>query len=128
MFLKASMQSSLLQRRPGMSLAHVYKYLAQKIKTTGHGVSPLKSASGFHTSGKMNNRTITLDNMNPNIIRMQYAVRGPLVIRASEIEKELQKVYISILLYRILQVKMRFFSINMHIKYYFLLIKVFYLS
>lgn len=98
MFLKASMQPLLLQRRLGQNLAHVYKYLAQKTKTTGHGVSALKSASGFHTSGKMNNRTITLDNMNPNIIRMQYAVRGPLVIRATEIEKELQKVYLSIFL------------------------------
>lgn len=98
MYLKASMQSLLLQRRLGQSLAHVYKYLAQEIKTTGHGVLSLKSASGFHTSGIMNNRTITLDNMNPNIIRMQYAVRGPLVIRANEIDKELQKVYLSILL------------------------------
>lgn len=34
---------------------------------------------------------VTLDNMNPCIKRMEYAVRGPLVIRASEIEKELQE-------------------------------------
>lgn len=94
MYIKASMQCMLLQRRLGQSLAHVYKGLAQEIKTTGHGVFPLKSASGFHTSCIMNNRTITLDNMNPNIVRMQYAVRGPLVSRANEIDKELQKVYI----------------------------------
>ncbi|XP_069686059.1 alanine aminotransferase 1 isoform X2 [Periplaneta americana] len=36
-------------------------------------------------------RCLTLDNMNPCIKRMEYAVRGPLVIRASEIEKELQQ-------------------------------------
>ena len=36
--------------------------------------------------------TLTLDNMNPAIIKMEYAVRGPLVIRATEIEKELEKV------------------------------------
>jgi len=34
---------------------------------------------------------VTIDNMNPCIKRMEYAVRGPLVIRASEIEKELQE-------------------------------------
>ena len=39
--------------------------------------------------------TLTLDNMNPCIKTMEYAVRGPLVIRATEIEKELQKVNIS---------------------------------
>lgn len=36
--------------------------------------------------------TLTLDSMNPNVIKMEYAVRGPLVIRAGEIEKELKKV------------------------------------
>lgn len=33
-----------------------------------------------------------MDNLNPNIKVMEYAVRGPLVIRAGEIEKELEKV------------------------------------
>ncbi|XP_050300992.1 alanine aminotransferase 1 [Anthonomus grandis grandis] len=35
--------------------------------------------------------SLTLDNMNPNIKALEYAVRGPLVIRAGEIEKELEK-------------------------------------
>ena len=34
--------------------------------------------------------TVTLDNMNPCIKKMEYAVRGPLVIRATAIEKVLQ--------------------------------------
>jgi len=34
-------------------------------------------------------RVVTLDNMNPHLRVMEYAVRGPLVIRASQIEKEL---------------------------------------
>merc|ERR1711997_268344 len=34
--------------------------------------------------------TVTMDNLNPCIKTMEYAVRGPLVIRATEIEKELQ--------------------------------------
>ncbi|KAH9383379.1 hypothetical protein HPB48_024598 [Haemaphysalis longicornis] len=38
----------------------------------------------------MAGRTVTLDNMNPRLITMEYAVRGPIVIRAGEIEKELK--------------------------------------
>lgn len=36
--------------------------------------------------------TLNLDNLNPCIKVMEYAVRGPLVARAGEIEKELEKV------------------------------------
>ncbi|CAB3408577.1 unnamed protein product [Caenorhabditis bovis] len=36
-------------------------------------------------------KTLTIDNINPNVITMQYAVRGPIVIRAVELEKELAK-------------------------------------
>lgn len=31
-------------------------------------------------------------NMNPQVKKMQYAVRGPIVQRAAEIEQDLQKV------------------------------------
>ena len=34
---------------------------------------------------------ITMDNINENVIKLEYAVRGPLVIRAGEIEKELKE-------------------------------------
>lgn len=37
-------------------------------------------------------KCLTMDNMNPNIKVMEYAVRGPLVIRAAEIERELKEV------------------------------------
>lgn len=37
-------------------------------------------------------KCLTMDNLNPQIKVMEYAVRGPLVIRASEIEKELENV------------------------------------
>ncbi|KAG7295729.1 hypothetical protein JYU34_020771 [Plutella xylostella] len=37
------------------------------------------------------NKAVTMENINPNILRLEYAVRGPLVIRAAEIEKELEK-------------------------------------
>ncbi|KAI1729704.1 aminotransferase class I and II domain-containing protein [Ditylenchus destructor] len=38
-----------------------------------------------------NNKVLTLDSINPNVKTMEYAVRGPIVIRAVEIEKELAK-------------------------------------
>ncbi|XP_045596469.1 alanine aminotransferase 2 [Procambarus clarkii] len=38
----------------------------------------------------MDQRVISLDNMNPHVKKMEYAVRGPLVIRATALEKELQ--------------------------------------
>ena len=37
-------------------------------------------------------KTLTLDNLNPHIKSMEYAVRGPILIRAAEIEKELEQV------------------------------------
>ncbi|EEB17528.1 Alanine aminotransferase, putative [Pediculus humanus corporis] len=43
------------------------------------------------TAGKSNEKCVTIENMNENIIRLEYAVRGPIVIRAGEIEKELEQ-------------------------------------
>lgn len=37
-------------------------------------------------------RILTVENMNPNVKKMEYAVRGPLVIRAVNIEKEIANV------------------------------------
>lgn len=42
----------------------------------------------------MASKAVTMDNINPNMVKLEYAVRGPLVIRATEIEKELEKVII----------------------------------
>ncbi|KAJ0178033.1 hypothetical protein K1T71_005856 [Dendrolimus kikuchii] len=36
-------------------------------------------------------KVVTLDNLNPNMVKLEYAVRGPLVIRAAAIAKELQQ-------------------------------------
>jgi len=45
-----------------------------------------------------NQKVLNLDNMNPNVRIMEYAVRGPLLIRATEIENELKKVCIFLFL------------------------------
>lgn len=93
MFVKSSVKLSPLRRRLGGVLAHVRQDLALSSKTSVHGVFRCVSiTAGFHTGNKMDQRTVSLDNMNPNIKVMEYAVRGPLVIRAAEIEKELREV------------------------------------
>ncbi|KAL0822136.1 hypothetical protein ABMA28_004269 [Loxostege sticticalis] len=51
-------------------------------------VDPLKS---FGAARTMASKVLNVDNLNPNVLKLEYAVRGPLVIRAAEIEKELQK-------------------------------------
>ena len=37
-------------------------------------------------------KLLNMQNINPNVLTMEYAVRGPIVIRAVELEKELAKV------------------------------------
>lgn len=44
------------------------------------------------TSASSWQHTVTIDSINPCIKSMEYAVRGPLVIRATEIEKEIESV------------------------------------
>ena len=43
-------------------------------------------------SGPLGSKVLTEDNVFTNLRKMEYAVRGPLLLRALEIEKELQKV------------------------------------
>lgn len=38
-------------------------------------------------------KVLTLDTMNPCVKRMEYAVRGPIVLRALELEQELRQVW-----------------------------------
>lgn len=37
-------------------------------------------------------RVLTLESMNPNVKKVEYAVRGPIVQRAMQLEKELREV------------------------------------
>jgi alanine transaminase len=41
-----------------------------------------------------NTKILTMENLNPRVIDVEYAVRGPIVIRAAEIEKEIKSVKI----------------------------------
>lgn len=46
------------------------------------------AVNGDSSRGKV----LTLDNMNPNVKRVEYAVRGPIVLRAMQLETELKEV------------------------------------
>jgi len=39
-----------------------------------------------------NHKTLTMKNLNPRVIEVEYAVRGPILVRAAEIEKEIKSV------------------------------------
>lgn len=45
----------------------------------------------FHLLSGVRWQSISLKNINKNVIKLEYAVRGPLVIRAGEIERELKE-------------------------------------
>ena len=47
-------------------------------------------------SQRQYHRVLTMESLNPCIKHMQYAVRGPIVARAAEIEKELKNVSINL--------------------------------
>lgn len=58
-----------------------------------HPVSVTMSCNLSTTSARNGpKRRVCMENINPNVKIMEYAVRGPLVIRATQIEKELEKV------------------------------------
>lgn len=49
-----------------------------------------------HSQAAMNRlkeKVLTLDTMNPCVRRVEYAVRGPIVLRALELEQELRQVW-----------------------------------
>ncbi|KAM5157194.1 alanine aminotransferase 2 isoform 2-T2 [Mantella aurantiaca] len=50
-----------------------------------------RRAAGKMTENGVHSRILTLDSMNPAIKKVEYAVRGPIVTRAVELEKELQQ-------------------------------------
>ena len=47
----------------------------------------LLCSNTLYTSSSIMAPTVALENMNPCIKKMKYAVRGPLVIRATAVEK-----------------------------------------
>lgn len=52
----------------------------------------LAERDGKMTENGVHSRILTLESMNPWIKKVEYAVRGPIVVRAVELEKELLQV------------------------------------
>ena len=60
---------------------------AKELQNTTIAATSVSTTTSIRTMA-----TLKIDNMNPAVKKMEYAVRGPLVIRANEIEKEIQQV------------------------------------
>lgn len=66
--------------------------LTTAVETLSQSTNQVERDNNTNQKRTMSTKTLTLDSMNPNVIKMEYAVRGPLVIRAGEIEKEIKQV------------------------------------
>ncbi|XP_006641441.2 alanine aminotransferase 2 [Lepisosteus oculatus] len=54
-------------------------------------LSTAEASVAARENGKIREKTLTMETMNPQIKTVEYAVRGPIVIKAGEIERELQE-------------------------------------
>ena len=65
--------------------------------------SQVDSSRQFSATAKvMCSKVLTIDNLNPNVKNVEYAVRGPIVQIASDLEKDLQSVgFIIVTLHRL---------------------------
>ena len=58
----------------------------------------MSDVNGNDLKLKKHEKFLTLNNLSQAVKNVQYAVRGPVVIRAAEIEKELKKVCFTLLI------------------------------
>lgn len=66
--------------------------LGEALNGVDRGVSGAPFKRTMASQGGRQRHCLGMDTLNPNIKVLEYAVRGPLVTRAGEIEKELEKV------------------------------------
>ena len=71
--------------------------LSQTVRAGSKAVNTVLSAvtggqQKQHMQQSACSHVLTMENLNPNIEKMEYAVRGPIVARASQIEEELKQV------------------------------------
>lgn len=59
------------------------------LKNLNKSIRSLISIFNYSLNSEEMSKILNLGNINPNVKTMEYAVRGPIVIRALEIEKEL---------------------------------------
>lgn len=75
-----------------LSLVHAPKWMRARTVNSLSALGQFNGTCRFHASNKRQ-KVLSVDNMNPFVKNMEYAVRGPIVIRAGEIEEELKKVH-----------------------------------
>lgn len=75
-----------------LSLFHAPKWMCARTVNSVSALGHMNGTCRFHASNKRQ-KVLSVDNMNPFVKNMEYAVRGPIVIRAGEIEEELKKVH-----------------------------------
>jgi len=79
--------SRLLRRAAGM--------LSTSLDAVGrrpHATTVARCSTSSPVSSGMGDRVLTMDTLNPHVRAMEYAVRGPIVIRAAQIDRGLQQV------------------------------------
>jgi len=79
--------SRLLRRTAGL--------LSTSLDAVGrrpHATTVARCSTSSPVSSGMVDRVLTMDTLNPHVRAMEYAVRGPIVIRAAQIDRELQQV------------------------------------
>jgi alanine transaminase len=64
--------------------------LSKSLTRVGNESAIVQQVAGFHTT-TCNQRTLNIKNMNQAVVNMQYAVRGPVVLRAGQIENEIER-------------------------------------
>lgn len=75
-----------------LSLFHAPKWMCARTVNSVSALGQINGTCSFHASTKRQ-KVLSVDNMNPFVKNMEYAVRGPIVIQAGEIEEELKKVH-----------------------------------
>ena len=66
--------------------------LADKTRLTISAKTLCAVKTGQGINNQTRSKVLAIDSMNPHVKNIEYAVRGPIVIRAGELEKELKQV------------------------------------
>lgn len=93
----------LLHRSPHVSLQteSLYSCLRQHARCKTQGPTEQRGLKRFSTAEasvetrhprRMREKTLTMATLNPQVKAVEYAVRGPIVIKAGDIERRLQQV------------------------------------
>ena len=72
-----------------------FESIRQKSQGSDYGLKRFSTAEATvatRENGRIRERTLTMESLNPHVKAVEYAVRGPIVIKAGEIEKDLQQV------------------------------------